>query len=191
MITKITGNEIITDAGWETLDFAKAREFFSLSDLQDWYESRWSGGDYWELLAELEQDIDPNDEEAEEQFFEKYDWTPKTVDVIVAKAVYKNYAWVRLLSLATGSVADEEPYFQHWEEEAILLGIHLREHIGLHIAVINDCKDAVRNQANRYSDIYWLSRKWVKKAHNLKVNQASKIYTESIWESEWVEEYWD
>lgn len=191
MITNIIGNEIITDAGWETLDFAEAREFFGLSDLQEWYSSRWSGGDYGELLTELEIDIVPNDKVAFEQFFEQYDCPPKRVDVIVAKAVYENHAWVRLLSLAMGSAADEEPFFQHWEEEAILLGIHLRKHLGLDIPVINDCQDAVRNQANKYSNIYWLSRKYVKKAHNLKVNQASKIYTESMWESEWLEEYWD
>ncbi|WP_334715591.1 hypothetical protein [Nostoc sp.] len=36
-ITK-TGNEIVTDAGWEKISFKEARKLFSPETFQEWYE---------------------------------------------------------------------------------------------------------------------------------------------------------
>ncbi|MBW4629018.1 MAG: hypothetical protein KME49_26795 [Brasilonema octagenarum HA4186-MV1] len=182
-----TGDAIITDAGWEKIPFEEACKFFSPEEIRDWYASYWEGADISDLFAEFDVDVDLDDEEAVEKFLETYDWTPKEINVVVAKAVYKNHAWARVLIIST---PDIEGYcFQNYEMEAIRLGVQMRKHLDLDIPVINDSLDAVRHLYGEYSNIGWQPRKYVGKAHSLKMSQATKIYNEQSWEAEWFEEW--
>ncbi|MEM1395284.1 MAG: hypothetical protein AAGG00_18720 [Cyanobacteria bacterium P01_H01_bin.150] len=184
-----TGNEILCDAGWEKISFEKACEFFSPEVVREWYSSYWEEADISDLSAELGIDINQLDDQDLEKFLESYDWTPKEVNVVVAKAIYENHRWIRVLTISTPEF--EEYIFQNHEMEAIYLGIHLRNYLKLDIPVINDCKNAVRYLYGRYPNIGWQSRKCVKAAHNLKISQATQLFDEERWDLEWEEEYWD
>ena len=107
-ITK-TGNEIVTDAGWEKISFEEARKLFSPETFQEWYELFLENTDISEILSESNVDIDLDDESAIDKFLQRSNWTPKQVNLVVAKAIYKNHAWVRVLLISTPDV--EEPYF--------------------------------------------------------------------------------
>ncbi len=190
-ISSTTNNKIVTDAGWEIISFDEACKYFSPEEIREWYSSYWSGADITNLFAELEVDIDLENEEALDKFLDTYDWTPKKVNVVVAKAVYESNAWTRVLTISTPEF--EEYNFENHEEQAILLGVQMRKHLGLDILVINDCKNAVRRVRRQYPTIGWQPRKCVRAAHNLKISQATKVYNEQVWESEWFEEEedWD
>lgn len=181
-----TGNEIVTDAGWEKMTFETACQFFTPEEIRDWYASYWEGADISNLLVEIGVNLDSDDDEAVEKFLENYDWTPKVVEVVVAKAIYENHSWARVLTISTHEM--EDYYFQNHEMEAIYLGIHLRKCLNLDISVINDCKNAVRDLYGRYPNIGWQPRNCVTKAHKLKIFQATKVYNEQSWEAEWDEE---
>lgn len=178
-----TGNEIVTDAGWEKMTFEEACRFFRPEEIRDWYESYWSGADLPDLLVEIGVALDLNDEKVVEKFIENYDWTPKEVQVVVAKAIYENHAWVRVLAISTPEM--EEYCFHNHEMEAVYLGMHLRKYLNLDIPVINDCKNAVRHLYRSYEKIGWQPRNCVTKAHKLKIYQASKVYDEQSWDVEW------
>ncbi|MHC5895051.1 hypothetical protein [Nostoc sp.] len=62
-ITK-TGNEIVTDAGWEKISFEEARKLFSPETFQEWYELFLENTDISEILSESNVDIDLDDESA-------------------------------------------------------------------------------------------------------------------------------
>ncbi|MBW4595392.1 MAG: hypothetical protein KME46_21425 [Brasilonema angustatum HA4187-MV1] len=47
----------------------------------------------------------------------------------------------------------------------------------------------MRHLYGEYSNIGWQPRKYVGKAHSLKMSQATKIYNEQSWEAEWSEEW--
>ncbi|MDZ8226703.1 hypothetical protein [Nostoc sp. ChiVER01] len=184
-ITK-TGNEIVTDAGWEKISFEEARKLFSPETFQEWYELFLENTDISEILSESNVDIDLDDESAIDKFLQRSNWTPKQVNLVVAKAIYKNHAWVRALLISTPDV--EEPYFQNYEMEAIHLGVQLRKYIKEDIPVINDCKDAVRHLYGRYALIGWQPKNCVTAAHNLKISQATKVYSELLWDEDWEDE---
>lgn len=187
LLINITDNQIVTDAGWEKITFEQASNFFKPEEVKDWYASFWSGADISNLLVELDVNVDLDDEEAVDKFLESYDWTPKEVNLVVAKAIYENYAWARVLTISTPDI--EEYYFQNYEMEAILLGIHMRNYFNLNVPVINDCKDAVRYLYGKYPNVGWQPRKCVASAHCLKISQATKVYDEQSWEAEWEENY--
>ncbi|MEH1997158.1 hypothetical protein [Nostoc sp.] len=151
-----TGNEIVTDAGWEKISFEEARKLFSPETFQEWYELFLENTDISEILSESNVDIDLDDESVIDNFLQRSNWAPKQVNLVVAKAIYKNYAWVRGLLISTPDA--EEPYFHNYEMEAIRLGIQLRKYIKQDIPVINDCKDAVRHLHGRYTLIGWQPR---------------------------------
>ena len=153
-ISSTTNNKIVTDAGWEIISFDEACKYFSPEEIREWYSSYWSGADITNLFAELEVDIDLENEEALDKFLDTYDWTPKKVNVVVAKAVYESNAWTRVLTISTPE--EEEYNFENHEEQAILLGVQMRKHLGLDILVINDCKNAVRRVHQTISD-YWVA----------------------------------
>ncbi|BAZ12146.1 hypothetical protein NIES4071_39740 [Calothrix sp. NIES-4071] len=186
-ITK-TGNEIITDAGWKKLSFEQACQYFKAEEIKEWYSSYWEGADTSDLFAELGVDIDVEDSFSVDNFFENFDWAPKTVDVIVAKAVYANHAWVRVLQYELTWRA--EVCFDYHEREAILLGVHMRKQLGLDIPVINDNTNAVRSTLG-YTNIGWQPRKGVAAAHKLSISKATKIYDQDLWDEEWEDEEYD
>lgn len=53
-----TGNEIVTDAGWEKISFEEARKLFSPETFQEWYELFLENTDISEILSESNVDID-------------------------------------------------------------------------------------------------------------------------------------
>lgn len=57
-----TGNEIVTDAGWEKISFEEARKLFSPETFQEWYELFLENTDISEILSESNVDIDLDDE---------------------------------------------------------------------------------------------------------------------------------
>ncbi len=59
-----TGNEIVTDAGWEKISFEEARKLFSPETFQEWYELFLENTDISEMLSESNVDIDLDDESA-------------------------------------------------------------------------------------------------------------------------------
>lgn len=182
-----TGKEIVTDAGWEKMTFEEACRFFRPEEIRDWYASYWSGTDISDLLVEIGVNLDSDDKEAVDNFLENYDWTPNEVQVVVAKAIYENHSWARVLTISTPDM--EEYCFQNHEMEAIYLGIHLRKYLNLDIPIINDCKNAVRYLHGRYPNVGWQPRNCVTKAHKLKISQATKVYNEETWNTEWDEEW--
>jgi hypothetical protein len=180
------GNEILTDAGWEKMTFEEACQFFAPEEIRDWYVSCYSHTDISHLIVDMNLDIDLEDDEAVENFLSNHDWIPKEVQVVVAKAIYENHYWARVLTVSTPDM--EESYFQNYEIEAIYLGIHLRKYLNLDIPIINDCKNAVRYLFGRYPNIGWQPRNFVTKAHKLKTYQATMVYNQQSWEAEWDEE---
>jgi hypothetical protein len=181
-----TGNEIVTDAGWDKIAFDDAPKFFTRQTIQDWYESFLAELDIFQLVQESTINVDLEDEQAVDEFLANYNHTPQELSLVVAKAVYQHYAWVRVLLISTPDV--EEHYFQNHEMEAIRLGIHLRNYLNEEIPVINDCLDAVRYFYGRYPNINWQPRKYVSAAYKLKISQATQIYNEQAWEQEWDED---
>lgn len=85
-----TGNEIVTDAGWEKISFEEARKLFSPETFQEWYELFLENTDISEILSESNVDIDLDDESAIDNFLQRSNWAPKQVNLVVAKAIYKN-----------------------------------------------------------------------------------------------------
>lgn len=180
-----TGREIVTDAGWEKIPFEDATKFFTLQTLNDWRESFLESVDIDDLISSQELDIDLDDNAAVDKFLDGY--SPSEVNVVVAKAVYDTYAWVRVLLISNPD--DEEYYFHNHEMEAIRLGVHLRKYLNDNsILIINDCQDAVRYLHGRYPNIGWQPRNCVSIAHQLKIAQATKVYNEQAWDDEWSEQ---
>lgn len=186
LLITTTGNQIVTDAGWEKITFEQVCRFFQPEEVRDWYASNWEGADISDLFVELGINMDLDDAEAVDKFLESYDWTPKEVNVVVAKAIYENSAWARVLTISTPEL--EEYCFHNHEMEAILLGVHMRDYLNLNVPVINDCKDAVRYLHSKYTNVGWQPRKCVASAHSLKISQATKVYNQQFWEAEWEED---
>ncbi|MBC1224287.1 hypothetical protein GNF10_26545 [Nostoc sp. UCD121] len=59
-----TGNEIVTDAGWEKISFEETRKLFSPETFQEWYELFLENTDISEILSESNVDIDLDDKSA-------------------------------------------------------------------------------------------------------------------------------
>ncbi|GAA6620136.1 hypothetical protein NUACC26_059520 [Scytonema sp. NUACC26] len=189
-IVGIKGDFISTDAGWEELTFLQACNYFSPEEIRDWYQQYWEGAELAELLVELDVDIDLDNEEAVDKFFETYDWTQQSVQVVVAKAVYDSHRWTLVTAISTPWM--EERCFENHEHTAIELGIHLRRYLNRDsLPIVNDSQDAVRRARWHYKNIGWLPRKAVKDAHNLKLQQASKIYSNTLWDREYINEIED
>ncbi|MEH2107438.1 hypothetical protein [Nostoc sp.] len=89
---------------------------------------------------------------------------------------------MRRLLISTPDV--EELYFHNYEMEAIRLEIQLRKYIKEDISVINDCKDAVRHLHRTYALIGWQPRNCVTADHNLKISQATKVYSQLLWDED-------
>lgn len=179
-----TNHEIITDAGWEKIPWGDAAKFFHQQTISDWRESFLEWIDIADLISAQQLNIDLDDDAAVDKFLEGYN-SPE-INVVVAKAVYEEHSWVRVLLISTPD--DEEPYFHNHEIESILLGVHLRRYLNVHdIPIINDCQDAVRYLQGMYANIGWQPRNCVSVAHRLKIAQATKVYNEQTWEEEWSE----
>ncbi|MGC9527093.1 MAG: hypothetical protein ACP5D7_16300 [Limnospira sp.] len=179
--------KIVTDAGWERLTFAEACQYFPAEEIREWYQQNWQDADLEYLIDDLEIDLDLEDDEAVERFLETYDWTPTTLEIIVAKAVYQDHAWARPLVMAWREWDSE--IFESYESQALSLGIYMREQLNLDIPVINDCQKAVI-WFSGYSFVGWQRRRFVKPAHALKISKATRVVTELEWE-EWESKWCD
>ena len=186
-LPKITApDKIVTDAGWDKIKFSEVCNFFTPEEIRDCYISFFA--DISELLSDEDFDLDLECEKEVEEFLSNYDWgreevKDKEVRVVVAKAIHENHQWVRLLTISSPDM--EENNFHTHEMEAIYLGIHLRRFLDLDIPVINDSQDAVRFVSGEYKNVGWQPRKCVTKAHKLKISQASKVYSPTTWDEEW------
>lgn len=179
-------SQIVTDAGWERLTFAEACQYFPAEEIRDWYQQNWENADLEYLIDDLEIDLDLEDDEAVDRFLETYDWTPKTIQIIVAKAVYQDHAWARPLVMA---IPEWDSYlFENHEAQALLLGIYMKEQLNLEIPVINDCQNAVRCFWGIPELIAWKPRNFVRSAHALKISKATRVVTELEW-LEWESQF--
>lgn len=165
--------KIVTDAGIETIAYNDALEFFTEQKIRSWWLEITENWELDLLFDELEISIDLDNEEAVEEFLENYNTLPKTVALICARAVCGKEKWIKILRLS--------PYglFQSsYEEEAIMLGVKLRDYLQEDLLIINDNKDAVKKLKPTIPNLFWQRRNKVEKADKLRLNAATKIFSE-------------
>jgi hypothetical protein len=110
---------IITDAGFESISYKLATQFFSASDIQYWWTSV-AGLDQCEAI-ELEKQIiqsKADDWQIVQEFLSTFDWLPEKIDVVTARAVFTPaYQWVKVIEL--GDKQTGEWMSDTYEREAI------------------------------------------------------------------------
>ncbi len=197
---------IVTDAGFDIIDLELANECFDYYEILNWWEMGldWEEIDLspeeFEQLTPTYIDIDNLEvtKQVLEDLLSKYDWLPREFEVVTAKAFYNlEYQWVKILKLSYGY--EEQNNFEYYEENAIQLGKFLKQQLERdNLLIINDNQNAVvtangiphfykwdkfifkeieKQLINNSSiDIFWMPRKHVKLAHNLRINPATKIF---------------
>ena len=187
---------IITDAGFDSLDYKLASKCFDYYEIIDWWSSTL---DTEEFSREFPTNVDiynpEENKKALEYLVSKYDWLSQEIRVVTAKAFYDlDYQWVEILSLSYGQY--EADNFDYYEEMAILLGRKLKEELGQeNLLILNDNQNAVLSVngisdyyrwdkslpfeedeiVNTPTDVFWIPREQATLAHNLKVERATKI----------------
>lgn len=164
----VSGEAIITDAGWDSLSYEQALCYFSAEEL----ERRWL-----EYTEEMEIEdickmlgVEIPDLEDDEAMDAMWSLRPKSISVVTAKACYQEKKWIAVVALGY----EWRPFEDH-ERKAIQLGIQLRADLHLDLPVVNDNRDAVILMRKKYPNIQWARRNRTKQAHNLKLSQPSEI----------------
>lgn len=197
---------IFTDAGFDIIDLELANKCFDYYDILNWWETKvcWEEidlypEDFEQLIPTY---IDVYNPEVTKQVLEdliaKYNWLPQEFEVVTAKAFYNfEYQWVEVIELSYGY--EENNNFDCYEGKAIQLGKTLKQELERdNLLIVNDNQNAVTTANgipefykwdkflfkeiekelinNTSIDIFWMPRKHVTVAHNLSLNQASKIF---------------
>ena len=172
---------ILTDAGWDRVSYEQACTYFSKEDVDTWWAKVSENWEVVDILREV--GLDPALAE-DADFLENTDILalhPAHLDLITARACYGPHRWLAILSLPLY----DGPFFQQHEEQAIALGLALRDTLGLECAVVNDNKDAVRAVRQRHPDvaIVWKRRQFVRDAHALSLTTANRILVDPVYQS--------
>lgn len=167
-------NAIITDAGFEEISYKDALEYFTEKEISNYWQNNIKDLEVEEIAIELgiTLPIQKNNEDVyQEALEEMFEMMPNNIQVILAKAVYKEKNWVSVLSLPTF-----ESDFSRHEYKSIILGLMLQKELNQDLEIVNDCKSAVlRFKNNSNLSIFWSKRNNTKKAHNLRLFNANKI----------------
>ena len=147
------GERIITDAGFERLNYQLVLQYFSVEDIFNHWEYYLNFEDMG-TEAEIEQfeelansNYYSFSEEKQQEFLlsliSKFSWLPTCFDVATARAVYgSDYRWIKVLALQERY--DGLDYIDCYETEAIRLGLCLKKELNNpNLSVINDNKHAV------------------------------------------------
>ena len=195
--------QIITDAGFESIDYGIALKYFTLSEIIAYWESIIDFSDI-ESEAEIEQfealismDCSCFSEIKSQEFIEdlitQFSWLPDLVDVALAKAVCGiKYKWIKVLNLLPK--IDGQYYIDSFETEAIWLGLALKKEINeSNLSVINDNQNAVSDinhilsqnhtsilEKNQNPEVFWSPRNFVFQADRLKIQEATKIFAPNV-----------
>ena len=195
---------IITDAGFETIDYHLALKYFSLEEIFNYWQCYLN---FQELASETEleqfeellsnNDYSFSDRSAQEfctLLVAQFSWLPTYFDVATARTVYgTNYRWVKLIALQPRWKGLD--YIDSYETEAIKLGLNLKQELEApNLMVINDNKHAVAEINGLLScdrsflknflallpdnppEVFWGYRKSVKVADSLKIEEATRIF---------------
>lgn len=208
---------IITDAGFERIDYQSALKYFSLEEMFNYWEYYLDFEDI-EAQSEVEKfekfantDYYHFEESEQQEFLEllisQFAWLPPLLDVATARAVYSlDYRWVKIIALVERY--DGQFYIDSYETEAIRLGLYLKKELGLpNLSVINDNKHAVANingiisfersflkdfleftQENK-PEVFWSPREFVRQADRLSIYEATKIFApdDELFELDYIE----
>ncbi len=195
---------IITDAGFERIDYQLALKYFSLEEIFNYWECYLDFEDI-EAEAEIEKFSELANtnyysfsEQKQQEFLtlliSQFDWLPTSFDVATARAVYSlDYRWVKIIALLERY--DGLSYIDSYEAEAIRLGLHLKKELNSpDLSVINDNKHAVAESNGIFSfdgsflkdylasikenppEVFWGPRKSVKLADCLSIHEATRIF---------------
>ena len=195
---------IITDAGFESVDYQLALQYFPLEEIFN----------YWEYAIDLS-DIEAEDEvdkfeelmnstayysfseekqkELLNSIITQFDWLPPALDIDTARAVYEDYKWVKAIAIQERYYGID--YIDSYETEAINLGLYLKQEIGNpNLSVINDNKHAVSSvngiicfepwflkefvefTKENKPTVFWSPRKLVKQADRLSIHDTTRVF---------------
>ena len=129
---------IITDAGFERINYQLALQYFSLEEMCYYWECYY---DLAELateteLEQFEEVLSNYDYSFRDRFPQEFltslvtqcSWLPTYFDVATAEAVYaKNYRWVKIIALQPRWEGLD--YIDSYESEAIRLGLDLKQEL--------------------------------------------------------------
>ena len=195
--------QIITDAGFESIDYGIALKYFTLPEIIAYWESIIDFSDI-ESHAEIEQfealmsiNCSSFSEIKSQEFIKdlitQFSWLPDLVDVALAKAVCGiKHKWLKVLTLLPR--IDGQYYIDSFETEAIWLGLALKKEINeSDLSVINDNQNAVSDINNILSrnntsiiekdnkpEVFWSPRNFVFQADRLKIQEATKIFAPNV-----------
>ena len=94
--------------------------------------------------------------------------------LVCARAVCGKNKWIKVLELSGYGL-----FQSSYEEEAIKLGVRLREYLQQQeLLIINDNKDAVKKLKSTIPNLLWQRRVKVEKADKLRLKHATKIFSE-------------
>ena len=171
---------ILTDAGWDRVSYTQACAYFSKEDVDTWWAKVSENWEVEDILREV--GLDPALAE-DADFLENTDLLalhPAHLDLITARACYGSHRWIAIVSLPL-----RNPFFQQHEEQAIALGLALRDALGVEGTVVNDNKDAVRAMRARHPDaaIVWKRRQFVRDAHALSLTTANRVLVDPVYQT--------
>jgi hypothetical protein len=127
----------------------------------------------------------------------------ENIEIITARAVFANYFWIQIITLMPDDRDFADGMITQHEETAIKLGLAMRDYIGDdHLIVVNDSQHAVGNfngwgflppdqriikeEKERLKQqshtVLWAERKSVRLADQLKLHQATKIFSSDIFD---------
>lgn len=198
--------QIITDAGFESVDYQLALQYFPLEEIFNYWEyaidlSDIEADDEVEKFEELMNSTDyySFSEEKQQQLLNsiiaQFSWLPPSLDIATARAVYSlDYKWVKAIAICDRY--DGQLYIDSYETEAINLGLYLKQEIGNpNLSVINDNKHAVSSVNGIIScepwflkefveftkenkpTVFWSPRKFVKQADRLSIRDATRVFS--------------
>ena len=198
-------SRIITDAGFESIDYQLALQYFSLEEIVNYWEltSDFLSRESEEEIEKFEELVSANysgfSEAKQKEFVElimrQFSGIPTLLDVATARAVYNlEHRWIKILALLKRT--EIELYIDSYETEAIRLGLALKKELNdLNLAVINDNKHAVSSINGIISfdprflkdfrefikenkpEVFWSPRKFVNQADRLSIHEATRIFT--------------
>lgn len=165
------GPAVITDAGWDTLSYAEALRYFPEPEIRAWWTAHTEALELEHICEDLGIAVPAEDDEAQIEAI--WEMLPSQISVITARACYQDQRWASVLSLP------EDGFFSaRFERQALLLGILLREALGLDIAVVNDNRGVVKALRPHYHRIHWTPK--VNAAHKLTLRDAILIQPRTL-----------
>jgi len=200
-LAKLAVNDsIITDAGFDIIDYDLALKYFNFEEILNWWELTIDFSELEENELETWDNLLPPDVyslQHEEllkiiqQLISHFEFLPKKIDIATARAFLDSqYKWVKILNISDRY--DSLDYIDMYEAEAIKLGLFMKQELGdKELLIINDNKHAVAHvsghrfytcewnddEMEKSSDILWAPRKIVELADKLTVYEATRIFS--------------